>query len=343
MDYPVGPRYCQTTVVPSVAMADPAIERDLHRWLTSRGRSFERLELLPGDVSPRRYARLHGAAGEPAILAYYPPGMRATLGRYRTTTELLEAAGLRVPRIFDHDEVAGCALVEDLGTKTLFEAIHVWEELLPWYRDTLGQLRLLRKVPRDQVATLNPPLDEALLRRELEATWHSFLEPRGLVATSEAQTAVRVALDTLCAKLADDSPIVCHRDLMARNLVPLYAEDRVGVLDHQDLRLGPPAYDIASLLNDSLYPPPEVEEALLSEAGIESSAARARYHRAAAQRTLKAVGTFARCAAAGSARHGALIAPTFVRALDHLEQVAETADLGATWRAAGASGGLLLH
>src|SRR5262249_24021197 len=74
---------------------------------------------------------------------------------------------------------------------------------------------------------------------------------------------------------------------------------RVGVLDHQDLRLGPPAYDLASLLNDTLFPTPEVEAAFLAELapGPEE---RLRYHRAAAQRTLKAVGTYAAFARRGA-------------------------------------------
>ena len=38
------------------------------------------------------------------------------------------------------------------------------------------------------------------------------------------------------------------------------------MLDHQDLRLGPPFYDLASLLNDTLFPPPDAEEALLAAA-----------------------------------------------------------------------------
>ena len=58
----------------------------------------------------------------------------------------------------------------------------------------------------------------------------------------------------------------CHRDFMVRNLMPLRGRRGLVVLDHQDLRLGPPLYDLASLLNDTLFPPPEAEEALLAAA-----------------------------------------------------------------------------
>ena len=95
------------------------------------------------------------------------------------------------------------------------------------------------------------------------------------------------------------------------------------VIDHQDLRLGPRFYDLASLMNDSLFPPQSLETDLLSEL-IQSEEDRASYHRAAVQRTLKATGTFAAFAKLGDERHLALIPPTLTRALHHLEHLAET-------------------
>ena len=51
------------------------------------------------------------------------------------------------------------------------------------------------------------------------------------------------------------------------------------------------------------------------------------YHRAATQRTLKAIGTFAAFALRGSARHLPLVGPTLRRALVHMARVPETGDL----------------
>ena len=106
---------------------------------------------------------------------------------------------------------------------------------------------------------------------------------------------------------------------MARNLVPLPGQ-RLGLLDHQDLRLGPPFYDLASLCNDSLFPPTNLTSELLGAAADELG-----YHRAAAQRALKAVGTFATFAERGDPRHLSLIPATLGRALEHLLLVPETA------------------
>ena len=100
------------------------------------------------------------------------------------------------------------------------------------------------------------------------------------------------------------------------------------MLDHQDLRLGPPFYDLASLLNDTLFPPPEAEEALLA-AVAPSPAERVRYHRAAAQRTLKAVGTYATFARRGANRHLPLIPPTLAQFVKHFDRSRRRAAGGA--------------
>jgi aminoglycoside/choline kinase family phosphotransferase len=109
---------------------------------------------------------------------------------------------------------------------------------------------------------------------------------------------------------------------MARNLIPVEPLPGLAVLDHQDLRFGPRFYDLASLLNDSLFPPPAVVDKLLSGL-LTKDADRLSFHRAAAQRTLKAVGTFEVFSRRGFPRHQALIPPTLGRALLHLRRIPE--------------------
>ena len=99
------------------------------------------------------------------------------------------------------------------------------------------------------------------------------------------------------------------------------------------LRLGPPLYDLASLLNDTLFPPAAAEEALLAKVPISGDARRS-YHRAAAQRCLKAVGTFAKFAHLGADRHVPLIAPTLAHFVKHFSQIPEGTALAARLREA---------
>jgi N-acetylmuramate 1-kinase len=302
-------------------------------WLTLEPPPRE-IQPLAGDVSPRRYFRVVLADGATAILANYPEEVRPACGRFLRTTAILDAAGVRVPRVLAGDCEEGWMLVEDLGLRTLGEwgRGRPWSEVAGRFAHALEIAERIARLPADEIAGLNPVLGEELLTRELAQTWDLYLEPQGLVRDAGLAAELRAALDALCAALGGEPPVPCHRDLMVRNLMPL-PDGGLAVLDHQDLRLGPPLYDVASLLNDTLFPPAEAEEELLaSVAGSRQD--RVRYHRAAAQRTLKAVGTFAKFARLGADRHLPLIAPTLARFVKHFARVPEGETLSSRLREA---------
>ncbi|HEV7667993.1 MAG TPA: phosphotransferase [Thermoanaerobaculia bacterium] len=305
---------------------------DLAPWLAARGFTPERIEPLPGDVSPRRYGRVRLAGGAGAILAYYPEEIREVASRFLRTTELLQSVQVPVPRVLTVDLARGWMLIEDLGEQTLAERRDLDDDAIePYFRHAAKLGRRIARLPLsallDDVTNQpwNPPLDGPLLRRELRQTWDAFLLPRGLLGYGEQSRAIEALFDEICARLGAEAAVPCHRDFMARNLIPRSSEE-VAVIDHQDLRLGPPRYDLASLLNDTRFPSPRLEAELLAEtlggeAEIES------YHRAAAQRTLKAAGTYAKFAERGAPRHLPLIPTTLARALGHLARIPEGAEI----------------
>jgi aminoglycoside/choline kinase family phosphotransferase len=214
-----------------------------------------------------------------------------------------------------------------------------WPALAQRFANARRIVRRIAKLPPEKIATLSPVLDGEVLRRELAQTWDLFLTPHRLLEDEALAADLHAALDELCAKIALDPPVPCHRDFMARNLIPLGVdadpEGRVAVLDHQDLRLGPPMYDLASLFNDTIFPPAEAEDEMLE---VFSPAERTVFHRTAAQRTLKAVGTYASFARSGAVRHLPLIPATLASCLRHMGQVPEThalvEDLARAWSSA---------
>lgn len=305
----------------------------VNAWLASLGYSAREILCLTGDVSPRRYARVVLEDGSTAVLATYPDEVRDVCPRFLRTGELLTAVGVRVPRVYAASCEQGWMLLEDFGPQTLGEQRdRPWSELRLYFSRALEMVGRIAALPVDVVGGLNPPLDSDLLKRELAQTWDLFLEPRELTGGPTLAGALRIALDTLCDRLGDETPVPCHRDFMVRNLMPLDGTGEVAVLDHQDLRLGPPEYDLASLLNDTLFPPAEIEEELLAAAIGLDRGDRERYHRAAAQRTLKAVGTYTKFSLRGAHRHLPLIPPTLERFLQHLSRTPEGAPLAGDLR-----------
>lgn len=295
------------------------------RWLATRGVAFDHLEPLAGDVSARRYARVALATGGTTVLAHYPPSLVEAGERYCRTTAILETAGVRVPAIHRWDADAGMMWLEDVGDRSLYDAAQSGRVVDPHRRRAVALAGRIAALAPAALGAINPRLDGVTLRSELEQSWHLVLLPNGLTGEGRLRRDLGLALDALCASLDEAPPGPCHRDFMARNLL-LDAAEELTVIDHQDLRLGPPWYDLASLLNDSLYVTPEQEAKLLDLARVPPEERQA-YHRAAAQRTLKIVGTFTAFARRGAPRHLQLVPPSLRAARRHLSLLSETGEV----------------
>lgn len=304
---------------------------DVRQWVAAYGGDLDSIENLPGDVSLRRYSRLQMREGSGAILAFYPESIRDDCRRYAISTRLLGSVGVDVPEIFASDCQLGVMLLEDVGSESLFDRREAgWEWVRPALQQATEMLRRIASLPTREVAELNPPLDHSLLESELSGTWDVALDASSLAAAGLPEP-LEVGFSTLLDELCAARLVPCHRDLMARNLqLRRPAEDRVPVvvvIDHQDLRLGPHTYDLASLLNDSLYPPEELERELAG-ALLATPQDWLDYHRAAAQRTLKIVGTFVAFARRGFPRYLGLIEPSLRSARRHLLALPEMEGLG---------------
>ena len=300
-------------------------------WLQDWGLDPRHIDSLTGDVSLRRYFRAHLGDGTTAIVAYYPVQLRPVCRRFRLTTALLDEVGVPVPAIRRADCKRGLMLLDDSGDQTLYAApSRDWDVLAPIYRRAVDYLQRIQTLPRERVATLNVWLDATLLRWELRKSWELVLVPRGLVGPPDVERAFAGALETLCAELGNPDRLrPAHRDFMPRNL--MLREHELIVLDHQDLRLGPPAYDLASLLNDSLFPPRRLEDELLTALHPGEQGA-LDYRRAVVQRAIKAVGNYCDFARRGFDRHLNLVAPTLARAWRWFGEVPELREVQAALR-----------
>jgi aminoglycoside/choline kinase family phosphotransferase len=307
---------------------EPSAVRQLAlEWLDGLGMKVHRCEPLRGDVSARRYFRValaRESADFTAIVAYYPEAVRESLDRFSRSTALLKAVDVSTPRILATAAADGLMLLEDLGTQTLYDHRRLsWDGLRPFLEQARSIIDRIHGLDPKVVAELNPPLNGDALRRELDQTWELFLLPEGLCGNGGERRRLADLLDDLCAHLDRTPSRPSHRDFMARNLLPLESGPELAVIDHQDLRLAPAAYDAASLLNDSLYPPDELSLSLLGD--LEAID----YHRCAAQRTLKIIGTFVKFARAGSDRYLPLVPVTLRRCIGHLRALPEADSLSA--------------
>jgi aminoglycoside/choline kinase family phosphotransferase len=181
--------------------------------------------------------------------------------------------------------------------------------------------------------------DEAKLRWELGFFFANFFN-RYLKMKLDPATANAVQADfkAICGELAARPRVLVHRDYHARNL--MMHDGRMFIIDHQDARMGPASYDLASLVSD---PYTTLEDGLVGEL-VEMFVARkaaskqplddvAAFRRElqlmTVQRMIKAIGTYAAQAAQGNATYLPYIAPARDRALAAMRELGRFEATGA--------------
>jgi aminoglycoside/choline kinase family phosphotransferase len=236
------------------AVQDTADARAHARLAWTRGATGDpSLELVraSADAGFRSYWRTSGDT--PRVVMDSPPALEDVRPWLRMR-DLLEAGGVRVPRVLARDVDAGFLLLEDLGTRTCLQALEAGAAAPDAvFEGAIGQLLKLQAIrPPDDL----PAYDEALLGRELRLFDEWFLGRHlGLsLACGEMEMLDAVYRTLVDAALAQPRVLV-HRDFMPRNLMP--AEDGPAVLDFQDAVHGPIAYDPLSLVKDAFRTWPE--------------------------------------------------------------------------------------
>lgn len=266
---------------------------------------------LTGDGSQRRFYRVRLTDGR-TMVAVLPaggqsPGQGEALSAWLICRHLFRK-GIPVPEPLARDGGSGLILFEDLGDTRLYDAVRQAGSFgareYAYYRQALHAL------VRMQVEGVHgfdvswcwqtPSYDRSLmLEREsgyfLRALCHDFLN----LAPSEAE--LRREFEDI-ADHAGRAPadFFLHRDFQSRNL--MVRDGKVRIIDFQGGRLGPLAYDLASLLFDPYVSLPQgVRDSLLEEYLIvlqqyiayDQAQFREEYFYLSLQRHLQALGAFA--------------------------------------------------
>lgn len=264
---------------------------------------WRRTEPLAGDASHRRFTRLEDLDGGTVILSEYPEQVRRLLPRDREVLEWVGERGLRVPEIYGHDDESGWILMEDFGASDGEERLRIAtpEDRLRLLSATVVPLVVLAFLDPSELPPWNPHLDAGRMRWELAGFELWFVER--LVGRKPSARLGRW-LDALAEEISCHPRRVCHRDYHLNNLFFLDGGE-VGVIDVQDILVGPDSYDAVSLLAERDTPQ------LVDEAQRQQWLARwardtgstfgwqERWPRVRLQRALKVLGTFSRLTVTG--------------------------------------------
>lgn len=304
-----------------------------------------RVEPMAHDASTRRFFRIRPAAGPSRVLMDYGAPFERETDDVRMARVFREA-GLRVAEVIDARADAGCLLLEDLGEVLLASAL-AQAGPTPRGRELVERaVRLAARVATEGTQALRKSaetnrvrrLDAARFRFEMEFFLEHFV--RGLRKV-KAPTKLEPALFALADRAAAGPAVLCHRDYHGRNLM-LLGDGELAMVDIQDAQWGPDSYDLASLLRDAYveiderWIDPMIERYLSAlDDAPPLTAFRERFECVAAQRMLKALGTFGhQISAHGQTRYRDAAIRTLHRLRSLLPASAETRDLASLLTAA---------
>jgi N-acetylmuramate 1-kinase len=294
---------------------------------------------LHGDASVRSYFRISTAAGESRILACYPESIREGKDRFSAAYDALRAS-VGVPAVLGACEAA--VLQEDVGDLTLFDIVRSdpprGREL---YRLAVDALVELQRAPT-AASEINPPFDAAKFLEELEMTREWYVERLAGQHDEGAHRRLRAIFEQIAASLIRHPYVVCHRDYHGQNIHVI--NSNLYLIDYQDIRMGPDTYDLASLLRDRgawQALGRDAEESLVGyyreRSGAKGEVDR-RYWETLLERSIKAIGTFARQALSRERRHYLdFIPPTLESVREAAAHLDDYRDLAEVFPAGGAA------
>lgn len=250
---------------------------------------------MAADASARSYFRLLGS--QPPLLLMDMGGL--TPLPYLRVAAHLQRLRLRVPRIFAADCIQGLVLLEDLGEATFTRLLAEGADEAMLYRLAIAQL--LRLHGHVQATTVAVPHYEQSMLLEEAGRLVLWLLPvwRGRPATSTERDSYRRAWERTLEGLPSPVCSLVLLDFHVDNLMRL-DNGQCALLDFQDARIGPTAYDVMSLLEDARRDvTPAVARAVLDHyLGHLTGSARESFERwyavLAAQRHSKVLGLFVR-------------------------------------------------
>jgi N-acetylmuramate 1-kinase len=301
----------------------------IRAFLESNGLGESARARLQGDASSRRYETLDGMQ-QPLILMdapRMPDGpiiadgkpysqlvhLAESVHAFVAVGSALKARGFASPAIHAQDLESGLLVLEDMGRQTILT--HEGTPDPSRYKAAVELLgRLHSQTWPDQLA-VGPALwhslnryDGTVMGREISLCPDWYVAHRGLAPERFDRTGFLAAWQQALAPFEQEPATLTIRDYHSPNIIWRQGESgdaRIGIIDFQDALLGPPAYDVASLVQDARVTiPPDLQGELLAAYGaarrqagatdFDQSAFEARFALISAQRNTKLLGIFAR-------------------------------------------------
>lgn len=230
------------------------------------------IEVASADASFRRYFRIildHTKNQNPAlnslprtVIAMDSPPEHEDNALFANCTNILQECGLNAPTIFYKNLELGFLVIKDLGTSTYDTRLSSNSAADALYSDAMKAL-----ITMQSKSTINsaPVYSAAKLKQEMNLFEEWYIEKHhDSTLSPDQRNSLAKVEDILIENALNQEQVLVHRDFHCRNLL-VTEENNPGIIDYQDMVIGPITYDLASIFKDCYieWPREKVEQWVL--------------------------------------------------------------------------------
>ncbi len=236
-----------------------------HAICSALGVDTIQIDWLAGDGSDRCYYRLRS----PEIIGSHvlmqlseqdAEDLRKDGYDWIKVADLLGKRGIFIPKVITTIPEHAALIIEDYGNDMLEKLVKGCLEndqhkpVIALYSECFEILaKFLAIRPREEHSWCRRSFDTERFVWELDFFWSKYAEQCAKITLTPAERArFKSEAHALSEELSANSKYFVHRDFHSRNI--LHLKQRLAIIDFQDARLGPAAYDLVSLCFDSYVP-----------------------------------------------------------------------------------------
>ena len=225
------------------------LKDDLLKWVISEASNLEFSEVksiksLREQASLRNYFRIETDINSKVGVISDPNSDTNNL--FTLYSKFFLENNLRVPKVEAYDHKKGFLLIEDFGDKVIQLEINK-ENLDSFIKGALRQIIMIQACkPKNNFTVLS---NEDLIEQMALFNYWFLDKLMGLDITLAEEDMIQRAYEFISQQCSTQKITLCHFDFEFRNLM-LLDDGSIGILDFQDLCMGPYAIDIASIVKD---------------------------------------------------------------------------------------------
>jgi len=214
-----------------------------------------KIQPIAGDASFRRFYRVISNK-KSKILVIAKKHKYKNLIAYAAVNQFLIKNKILAPKLFSSNYSKGKIIIEDFGDLSLYKVLLKKKNKFKTYKKIVELLIKIQKIkPKKKIeGAINKSylIDEysvKYLNKELNLFFAWYLP---LILNKKKALNVKIKIKKifkiLYQRINFPNKYLVHRDYHVQNLMQV--GNKIGIIDNQDLLIGNPAYDLASLVDD---------------------------------------------------------------------------------------------